>query len=241
MEKINIGENIIERTKEMKEISKQIKGLYDNYVIDSYLAMRRILDFLTLPYSTRFTDDYHCNEEMLVDQRVTVPSLYFTDGEEYKYTVWCCQKVEQGQKILKKYRNITEKMYRYMFDYIIIENVEQRKIIEERIETNFEKLVELAHSKVLDELYWTRQEIWDITSNLWDKKIINDKTTSIEREDGRTYTREVVKNTIKRFPEISKQDIKEAMNIYGNFENINDYEFKFEDIEWELLYDECKS
>ena len=60
--------NIIERTKEAREIAKQIKELYDNYVLDSFLAMRKILDFLTLSYRTRFIEDYNCDEEMLINQ-----------------------------------------------------------------------------------------------------------------------------------------------------------------------------
>ena len=58
----NNTNNIMERIKEAREIAKQIKELYDNYVLDSFLSMRKILDFLTLSYRTRFIEDYNCYE-----------------------------------------------------------------------------------------------------------------------------------------------------------------------------------
>lgn len=175
----NNTDNIIERTKEARKIVKEIKKLYDNYVLDSFLAMRKILDFLTLSYRTRFIEDYNCDEKMLINQEVRVPSLYSTVENELRYTAWCCKKVEDGQKIFKQYKSNTEEMYRYLFDYIIIENKEQRRIIVERVRNIISKLEELAHSKVLDDLYWTRQEIWEVQSRLWEEKIIDDKTNSI--------------------------------------------------------------
>ena len=234
--------NIIERTKEAREIAKQIKELYDNYVLDSFLAMRKILDFLTLSYRTRFIEDYNCDEEMLVNENrsITVPSLYFSEENEFKYTVWCCKIVEEGKKVLKEYRSNTEKMYRYLFDYIIIENKEQRNAIVKRIENNISKLEELAHSKVLDDLYWTRQEIWNVQSRLWKEKIIDDKTNYLPMQQGRKLTREIAKNTIKRFPEIQKIDIEKEWKKYNNIDTISHYELEFDEVENELWQDVVK-
>lgn len=238
--------NIIERTKEVREIAKKIKTIYDDYVCDSFLAMRDILSFLTLPYRTRFIEDYHCDEEMLVNEsrKITVPSLYFTDGNEFLYTAWCCKIVEEGKKVLKEYRNYTEKMYRYLFDYIVIENIEERDEIIERVGKGLEKLEELAHNKVLDELFYTRQEIWNVQSRLWNEKIIDDKTEFITREKAIEYTIEVAENTIKRFPEILKQDLSKKWKMYNSIDTISYYELDFDDVEhelWEEVLEEAES
>lgn len=241
IKKIDKEKNIIERTKEVREISKRIKNLYDNYVIDSFLSMRRILSFLTLPYRTRFVQDSFYIERMLIDEKVLVPGLYDTNENELLYNEWCCKKIEEGKQIMKDYRNTEEKIYRYLFDYIIIENEAQRDETVTKVGENLEKLKKLAHSEVLDELYYTRQEIWDFESKLWEEKIINDKTEYISREKAIEYTNKVIENTIKRYPKIVQQDSSEIWRKYHNFEPITYFELEFEDIERELddeIYDE---
>ena len=89
-------------------------------------------------------------------------------------------------------------------------------------------------------MYCTRQEIWNVQSRLWKEKIIDDKTNYLPMQQGRKLTREIAKNTIKRFPEILKLDIGKEWKKYNNIDTISHYELEFDEVENELWQDVVK-
>ena len=231
---IDKEKNIIGRTKEAREILKKMKKLYEDYMFIVFISMREILDFLTAPYRTRFIESYCCNEDMLIDKKVLVPGLYDTEDNELKYNEWCCKKIEQGQQIMKDYKNMEEKIYRYLCDYIIIEDEKDRKEIIIKIQEGLNKLEKLAQSKTSEELICISQEIKDLILKLREEKTITDLTECISREQARKYTNKIIENTIKRYPEILQQDMSEISNKYHRIDSLTDYEFQFDSIELEL-------
>lgn len=233
-EEIDKEKNIIERTQEVREISKQMKNLYEDYMFIVFSSMREILDFLTAPYRARFIESYCCNEDMLIDKKVLVPGLYYTEDNELKYNEWCCKKIEQGQQIMKDYKNIEEKIYRYLCDYIIIEDEKDRNEIIIKIQEGLAKLEKLAKGKISEELIYISQEINDLISKLREEKTITDLTECIPREQAIKYTNKIIENTIKRYPEILQQDMSEIWNKYYRTDSLTDYESEFDIVELEL-------
>ncbi len=227
--------NIIEKTKEVKEIAKELKKIYEDNIVLCRISMQNILSFLTLPMSTRFVEDYHINYAMLVNQKVTVPDLYFADStEELKYTEWVCEQIEKTKKILKEYQVIIGKIYRYMVDYLIIEDMEQQEEIKKSLAENRAKLKEIIENPIIDVVC----EVNDIIRNVVGKFYKTEGIDKIDigvwksRSTSREYMEEVVYTTIKNFPEILQQDISQVDNEYRELNNILGYEF--EEIEWEL-------
>lgn len=227
--------NIIEKTKEVKEIAKELQEIYMSKIMPCHFSIQNMISFLTLPMSTRFVEDYHINDTMLVNQKVTVPYLHSADStEEFKYTEWVCEQIEKAKKILKEYQVIVGKIYRYMVDYLIIEDVGEQKEIEKSLADNRSKLKEIMENSIIDIVCEVDNIVRDIMEKYFKTQKLNEKDIGIytSRYASREYMEEVVNTTIKKFPAILQQDISKIYNEYDEFNDIIGYEF--EGIEWEL-------
>lgn len=227
--------NIIEKTKEVKEIAKELQEIYMSKIMPCNFSIQNMISFLTLPMSTRFVEDYHINDAMLVNKKVTVPYLHSADStEEFKYVEWVCEQIEKAKKILKEYQVIVGKIYRYMVDYLIIEDVGEQKEIKKSLADNRTKLKKIMENPIIDIVCEVDNIVCDIVEKYFKTQKLNEKDIGIytSRYASREYMEEVVNITIKKFPAILQQDISKIYNEYDEFNDIIGYEF--EDIEWEL-------
>lgn len=235
---MNNEKNIIEKTKEVKEIAKELKKIYEDNIVPYYLSMQNILSFLTLPRDTRFIQDFYINYAMLVNQKVTVPDLYFADSnKELKYIMWICQQIEEAKKILKEYQVIVGKIYRYMVDYLIIKDAKEQEEIKKSLADNRTKLKEIMENPIIDVICEVNSIIADAMGKFCaEAETEEDKRAGIgiykSRDKAREYMEEVVDTIIKKFPEILQQDISQVDNEYWKYRDFIGNEF--EDIEREL-------
>lgn len=235
-EEIDKEKNIIERTQEVREISKQMKFLCRKYVIDRFVAMERILDFLALQPELKFIRDYLYNERILACGKIIIPQYNDADENELKYYDWCCTKLEQAQQVMKKYRNTEEKTYRLLCDYIIIDSEICRNNCMQKVRKNLYELRKIAYSKILDDIFFIEREISSIMAELREKGTVTSETEFMIAKEARKYIKKVIKNTSKRFPEILEKDSLEMWTKDNYVELITEYEEYFEDIENDLIF-----
>lgn len=218
--------NIIERTKEMKKIAKELIILEHELLLPVGLATNNLMSFIELPRSIRFVQDYYANYEMLqnINQKVISPSQFCTDGNELKYILWISKQIDKSKQFLEKYNNVRNKIYRCMFDFIIIEDKEARKEIQEILNKCTDNLQELENDKITEIMYKSNKIISNATREFY---------KDLKNANEYKYMDMVVNETIKEFPEILDENISEAYTSADKFHKLfNNY---FEDIECELL------
>lgn len=218
--------NIIERTKEMKKLAKELIILEDELLLPFGLATNNLMSFIELPRSVRFVQDYYANYEMLqnINQKVISPSQFCTDGNELKYILWISKQIDKSKQFLEKYNNVRNKIYRCMFDFIIIEDEEARREIKDILKNCTDNLQELENDKITEIMYKSNRIIGNAKTEFY---------KDLKNANEYKYMDMVVNETIKEFPEILDENISEAYTSADKFHELfNNY---FEDIECELL------
>ena len=218
--------NIIERTKEMKKLAKELIILEDELLLPFGLATNNLMSFIELPRSVRFVQDYYANYEMLqnINQKVISPSQFCTDGNELKYILWISKQIDKSKQFLEKYNNVRNKIYRCMFDFIIIEDEEARIEIKDILKNCTDNLQELENDKITEIMYKSNRIIGNAKTEFY---------KDLKNANEYKYMDMVVNETIKEFPEILDENISEAYTSADKFHELfNNY---FEDIECELL------
>lgn len=218
--------NIIERTKEMKKLAKELIILEDELLLPFGLATNNLMSFIELPRSVRFVQDYYANYEMLqnINQKVISPSQFCTDGNELKYILWIFKQIDKSKQFLEKYNNVRNKIYRCMFDFIIIEDEEARREIKDILKNCTDNLQELENDKITEIMYKSNRIIGNAKTEFY---------KDLKNANEYKYMDMVVNETIKEFPEILDENISEAYTSADKFHELfNNY---FEDIECELL------
>lgn len=219
--------NIIERTKEMRILAKKLKKLEEEVLLPVRLATNNLMSFIELPRSVRFVQDYYSNYEMLqnINQKVISPSQFCTDGNELKYILWISKQIDKSKQFAEKYNNVRNKIYRCMFDFIIIEDEEARREIKDILKNCTDNFQELENDKITEIIYKSN----NIRSNA---------ITEFYKNQGKgneyKYMDMVVNETIKEFPEILDENISEAYTPADKFHEL--FNSDFGEIEMELLY-----
>lgn len=218
--------NIIERTKQMKRLAKELKKLEEEVLLPVRLATNNLMTFIELPRSVRFTQDYYSNYEMLqnINQKIISPSQFCADGNELKYILWVSKQIDKSKKFAEKYNNVRNKIYRCMFNFIIIEDEEARREIKDILKNCTDNLQKLENDKITEIIYKSNRIISNASIEFYKNQ---PKATEYK------YMDKVVNETIKEFPEVLDENISEAYTPSDKFHEL--FGSDFEDIEMELL------